>query len=473
MVNAGVATVKEKIVNADVLRGYEIRSDLSMCEKVRVRKLSETPKSARCGACGKRVKRHDVYDREFFDIGQNETVLVIATVGHYECPCGNCFTAPVKEVPPKGAYSYQVRQKALEGVVNDSMTFEQTRERLWRDYHVIVGRTTLSGWYVAAGLELDMTLYEEWARENFSGVVCIDEVYDTCAVLIATDPLNDFPIAYHVCENADRCTKEDVEKFFKRLNGILPRPPEITITDDSPLYRALVQNTWKNTRHQLCYFHVVKKLCSDVLKAVRELKDGVDAKECKIRETMKGTYGRRARRLGVKVDEVGSDKQVLFQHRYLLVKKGSLSAKEKLWLEAMGDAYSELTDYRGFMNDVYWIFARRVTKQGAWARRRSLLGKAVYKGYSHLVNAMNRLRDEVFKKLVPYLGYTNVPRTNNHVEGMNRKLRKMQRACYNRRVKETLEAALNHLFVYKLRKHPLYDGRYGEALVVPERGATG
>ena len=43
MLNTGVATVKEKIVNANILGGYEIGSDQSVDERVRVRKLFETP----------------------------------------------------------------------------------------------------------------------------------------------------------------------------------------------------------------------------------------------------------------------------------------------------------------------------------------------------------------------------------------------------------------------------------------------
>ena len=90
-----------------------------------------------------------------------------------------------------------------------------------------------------------------------------------------------------------------------------------------------------------------------------------------------------------------------------------------------------------------------------------------------MVTAMKRLSKEVFRKVVEYMGYTNVPRTNNHVEGVNRKIRKMQKVCYNRRVEETLRAALNHAFVYKLRQHPLYAGGYGPAIVIPERARSG
>jgi transposase len=404
----------------------------------------------------------------------DETILVIATVGIYRCACGPSFTYPLSEAPPKGDYSYRVRQKALEGLVNDSMTLSQTRERLWRDFHVIVSIGTLHAWHVSTGLKIDMKPYERWAAENFSGVVCIDEVYDdACCVLIATDPLNDIPIAYVIAERADRCTKEDAEKLFEKLNAILPGPPEVVITDGSPLYKALVLQTWPGAHHQLCYFHVIKDICAEVLRAVREVREPLESNVSRIKEALDKSYAKAARRAMLDVEGLPSDKSLLAQRRYLLVKQeGRLSKAESLLLKAMKEAYPALGDYRAFMSDVYCIFARRVTKRKAWARRKKLLDNPVYARYSRLVTAMKKLGKDVFKKLVSYLGYTNVPRTNNHVEGVNRKFRKQQKTCYKRRVKDTIRAALNHFLVYSARKHLLYDESYGPAIVIPARSTA-
>ena len=200
-----VNDVKRKVVNLGDLNPRDISSDLSVYERVRIRRVSAAPWKCRCLQCRKRVRRHDTYRREFFDIGLEETVLVVATVGIYQCACGKCCTGELPEVPERGDYSHQVRGKALESLVNDSMTIEQTRERLWRDFHVLVSIGTLHGWHVASGLAIDMKKYARWAAENFSGVVCIDEVYeDFCCVLVATDPLNDIPIAYVIAEKSDR-----------------------------------------------------------------------------------------------------------------------------------------------------------------------------------------------------------------------------------------------------------------------------
>ncbi len=156
----------------------DIRIDLSAYERVRIGALDRTPKKCGCAQCGKRAKRHDTHRHDFFDVGIDETVLVVANVGLYRCTCGHRFTYPLSEAPPRGDYSYRVRQKGLESLVNDSMTLGQTRERLWRDFHVIVSIGILHAWHVSTGLKIDMKPYERWAATNFSGVVCIDEVYD-------------------------------------------------------------------------------------------------------------------------------------------------------------------------------------------------------------------------------------------------------------------------------------------------------
>ena len=354
------------------------------------------------------------------------------------------------------------------------MTIGQTQERLWRDYHVFVATGTLHGWYVATGLELNLEAYEQWAAANFSGVVCIDEVYDRGAcVLVATDPLNDITLAYWIAAQPNRCTEEDVLCLFGELNRILPFPPVVVITDGSRLYARLVTDTWPHVYHQLCYFHVIKDICALVLKAVREVKDGMDPNAYHIRYTLEGSYARSAQRAGLDVADLPSDAALLARRRYLLVKNvGRLSQEENVLLKAMQDAYPELQVYRDFINGVYGIFARGVTPRQARRRHKKLLDNLAYQGRARLVEAMKKLRPEVFEKLVCYMEYENVPRTNNHVEGVNRQFRKLQKVCYKRRLKDTIRAALKHLFIYRLRKHPLYDGSYGTPIALPTRSAA-
>lgn len=452
-----------------ILKG--LRSDLSRYSEVRIEELRRAPKWASCPECGKGVKRHDVYPHEYFDIHLEYTLLRRAIVGVYECGCGRCFAHSLDEVPPRGRYSHRVRQKALECLVNDTMTLSQTRERLWRDYHLVVSTGTLHGWYVATGMAVDMSSYEEWTRQHFSGVVCIDEVYThACAVLIASDPVNDCPIAYWIAEHPDHVTGEDVECLYGRLNQILPRQPDVVITDGSRLYSGSVEETWPEAHHQLCYFHVMWDICGEVLKGVREFKASLDSNAYAIQATLQTKYAAAAKKVGLDIESLPSDKALLTQRRYLFVKRqGEWSVVESLLLKAMARAYPTLGEYRRFMTQAQNILAKNVTKATARRRRRRWLRRESYQAFPHLVAAMSKMRDEVFEKLLPYLNHPGAPRTNNHIEGFNRVFRKINKTCYNRRRKQTIRVALNHLFIYRFRKHPLYDESYGAGYRVPER----
>lgn len=472
VIGTGGVKLTDNVLKA--LRQEGIQSHLEGYEDLRIDRIERAPKTAKCPACGKRTRRHDTYTHEFFDIHLEHTVLVVATVGVYRCVCGHGFSFELSEAPRRGRYSHRVRHKALESLVNDTMTIRQTQERLWRDYHVLVGQGTLHGWYARTGLKLEMEPYELWAAKNFSGVVCIDEIYDEAGcVLVATDPLNDLTIAYWIAEGTDSCTQEDVLCLFGELNRILPYPPEVAITDGSLLYQALVTETWPQAHHQLCYFHVVKDVCAQVLKGVREAKDEIDANAYGIRDALQGPLARAARRAGLNVDDLPSDRALLAQRRHLFVKNaGRLSKAESVLLKAMHRAYPHLQVYRDLMNDVYRIFAPGVTQRQARRRHQHLLSNPEYRRHGRTREAVKKLRPAVFEKFVPYLEYENVPRTNNHVEGVNRQIRKLQKVCYKRRHKDTIRASLNHLLIYRLRKHPLYDGCYGPAIALPSRSAT-
>lgn len=69
---------------------------------------------------------------------------------------------------------------------------------------------------------------------------------------------------------------------------------------------------------------------------------------------------------------------------------------------------------------------------------------------------------EKFEKMIVYLGWENVDRTNHHVERHNRAFRMQQKTRYKRRKAHTIEKAIElDLYSWMLR-HPLYDERFGE-----------
>src|SRR5207247_4880287 len=97
--------------------------------------------------------------------------------------------------------------------------------------------------------------YRQWTLEQFSGTFCIDEIHlGRYTLLLATDPLRDFPVAFALVQSNDQ---PHMERFLKNLQnwGFHPR---VVITDGSGLYPKLLATIWPEAEHQLFVFHALK-----------------------------------------------------------------------------------------------------------------------------------------------------------------------------------------------------------------------
>ena len=73
-----------------------------------------------------------------------------------------------------------------------------------------------------------------------------------------------------------------------------------------------------------------------------------------------------------------------------------------------------------------------------------------------LANALKKLTNDRFEKMIVFLGWENVERTNNHVERNNRSFRMLQKTRYKRRQQHTIEKMLELDLYQRLLVHPLY-----------------
>ena len=86
-----------------------------------------------------------------------------------------------------------------------------------------------------------------------------------------------------------------------------------------------------------------------------------------------------------------------------------------------------------------------------------MVNTAEYQANSFLAKALKKVRKEVFEKLIVFLGWENVDRTNNHVERNNRVFRMLQKTRYKRRQAHTIEKTLELELYARMIRHPLYD----------------
>ena len=131
--------------------------------------------------------------------------------------------------------------------------------------------------------------------EEFSGILCVDEVYqDELALLLAVDPAvpeGDRLMGYQLVHaEVDR---KKVEDFLARLRQAGIEPDQV-VTDGSPLYSKTLKEVWPTAAHQLCLFHESRMVTGDVYKALATLrkKDVPQPPPVQPKQTLKGLPGK-------------------------------------------------------------------------------------------------------------------------------------------------------------------------------------
>ena len=108
---------------------------------------------------------------------------------------------------------------------------------------------------------------------SFSGVLCVDEVYQgDLALLLAVDPAapdGDRLIGYQLI-NGD-VGAPTIEVFLQHLKQLGVQPDQV-ITDGSSLYPAVLAKIWPSAAHQLCLFHETRRITKAVLTVIQELR---------------------------------------------------------------------------------------------------------------------------------------------------------------------------------------------------------
>jgi hypothetical protein len=81
-------------------------------------------------------------------------------------------------------------RKAIEAVYHDQMAMRCVPDRLARDFWVKPAEKMVRLWCRAFADHIDLAIdYQPWVVANFSGILCVDEVYQgNLALLLAVDP---------------------------------------------------------------------------------------------------------------------------------------------------------------------------------------------------------------------------------------------------------------------------------------------
>jgi hypothetical protein len=406
--------------------------------RVRIERRRCAPQTFPCPACGVPGRRKQTHTRTVRCLAYREILLIELTTAEYRAACSCCktFRSQVEGIEPRAEYTNRVREAVLDRLLDDKMSAERLRQSLARDFHL-----DLSDGFVYDCLDwkvrrLEGADYRRWTLEHFSGTLCVDEIHlGKKTLLLATDPLHDFPVAFALVKKNDQ---EHMRRFLLNLKnwGFLPL---VVVTDGSNLYPTLLAELWPAARHQLCVFHVLMDLNAKVLDAVKRLRR---QKARRSNAGRKRKPGRR--RKGVKQRRGLTAKEqahFVFKHRYLIVKRReNLTDQEKEDLQTVLEYIPGLRVLRRFVDRVLRLFEAGQSEHQAWCRRAALLREATFQAVPELAEALGMLGEQKFAKMVAFVQSPagQQVRTNNHVERVNRQWRYLEKVRYKWRQRRTI-----------------------------------
>jgi hypothetical protein len=407
--------------------------------RARVVRRRCAPNSYPCPHCGKRGRRKQIHTRRVRDIAYREILILNIEVGEYRARCSCCktFRAQLPGIEPRAEYTNRVREAVIDRLLDDSMNMERLREALQRDFHLDLSQGFLYDCLDWKIRQVDMPAYRQWTLEHFSGTLCIDEIHlGHRALLLATDPLGDFPVAFALVSANDQ---EHMGRFLRNLKN-LGFAPQVVVTDGSNLYPKLLAELWPKARHQLCVFHVLKDINDCVFDALRRLRRQL-ARQAKPKRR-RGRLSKAQKRARARYGATKKDQAYfIWKHRHLIVSRPeALSGHDRRNLSQMFAALPALRRLREFVLLVYGLFDPELSFRQAGGRWANLVTAPEFLTDPDLARALAMLAPEKFEKMIAYLQSPvgQRVRTNNHVERTNRRLRYFEKVRYKWRRRRTI-----------------------------------
>jgi hypothetical protein len=404
--------------------------------------VCHAPKKFPCPACGKLGRRkRTLPPRKVRTVAYRAIAYLEITCGEYRarCDCCTTFRSTPAGVLPRAAYDNKVRDLVLGRIIEDGMSIERALRSLRREFLLELSTGFVYDLLRDRAAQLDMAEHRRMVLEQFSGALCVDELHlGRFALLLATDPIRDLPVAFALVDANDR---DHMRRFLGNLKtwGLRPRS---VITDGSNLYPAVLGELWPGAEHQLCVFHILKEINGLILDAVRRLRKGMSRRGRAGRKRKPGRKGAKRRTTAARPGATLKEKSAfVFQHRHLIVKRREkLTELEREDLWRMLSYLPELLTLRHFADRIYWLFDTPKDYHQASCRRAALVRDAAFRRVPELVKALEQLSEEKFPKIMAYLNdpVSRRVRTNNHVERTNRMVRFLEKVRYKWRRRKTL-----------------------------------
>lgn len=432
-----------------------------------VKYLEVLPESYPCPDCGQPAKRNSIGERTLQEPHLDHPTFLLVRMSVCRCDNPVCdrkyFRVPLPFAAPGARYTDQAKQLCVSSITRDGMPFSRVPDRVAEDFHLYPSTSTVWTWHRQEAEEVDLTQdYAPWVKAQFSGVLCIDEVYDgPFCLILSTDPLNDVTVAYTLEKKAKDMQRPMMnQEWLNRHLAELKRigiHPRVVLRDGAVVYDEGLPGEWKQGR---CLFHIVQDITDDVLKAINAYRKSLP-------DPPKRPKGRPKADAPPPAPNVKTE---IWHHRYLWVSRPETieerdrtcshehhrcfeHAEEKILQELCAE-HPPLHTARDFMLEIWSLFDDPDARFEEIQARYDTLGThPAYRENAHLQKALERLSGDTLEKACRFLEYENLPKTNNHVEGKARAFRKRQKSHYKLRRSGTIDRALKmDLMRQKARK---------------------
>ena len=228
-----------------------------------------------CDRCQQAAARYSTAERVAIDLDLDQPTFLLVTVSvHYCASCQHYFRAQPPFLRPDAVYTNRVVATAVAAVFEDRMAMRRVPARFARDYWIRPSEASIRQWCRAAQTRLAFaTDYQPWVVQGFSGILCVDEVYQgQLALLLAVDPAapeGDRLVGYQLIQGT--VDAPAVERFLSELQQAGIAPAQV-ITDGSSLYPSVLAKLWPAAAHQLCLFHETRHVTRAALELIQAVR---------------------------------------------------------------------------------------------------------------------------------------------------------------------------------------------------------
>jgi hypothetical protein len=398
-------------------------------------------KTQPCPHCGKRGHRKRPLYRRIRSLAYRQEAYVDVHYAEYQacCRCCKFFRSWPLDSPAKCDYDERVRLAVLDRLLEDGLNVQRAIAAMRRDFLLKLSEGFVYDCLRWASAQLDLAVHRQLVIEQFSGTLCVDELHlGRFTLLLCTDPIAELIVAFALVSRND---KAHMRRFLANLKswGLLPR---VVVSDGSNLYPAILAELWSHALHQLCVFHILKDINELIIKAVRRLARAMSRRGNSGRKRKPGRPSKTRQAALASAGPTLKEKAgFILKHRFLLVKNSADFDKQD-W-QRLIQMFAYLPELRTpwyFASEVRGLFAKEARVQTLWQRRATLLRNEKYPQVPELVEAMQMLEPEKFKKAVAFVYSPQAERvrTNNHVERTNRHFRFSEKLRYKWRTRKSI-----------------------------------